>query len=363
MADGALATQVADVGGDTRPYLRRPVVLAPIFLAFPLITLPIAALTLTERESAAALFTDVFVWALGITHFVVTFAVYLSSKNLAHFKSTPTNRLVYFGVPAVIFLYFSTIWMVDRTAHPNVEIVRKAVSAIVRVATFLHLGRQSFGVLQMMKGQSGLKFDPQMRKLEQTFFFLMPLLQAETTFLGEDRFARDHWLVWATLAFAFVLFVAIIRLGLRAQGDGPRRIPIAYFCVQTCAAVASIIDMRLYLAANATHYAEYHLLMYPRMMRQELGSSLVDRAMRSLRSSPYVLYGVVLVASTVVSAFVRNWGGLATLIDAGPKPFGFFFHLLDGIFLFHFFVEAFIWKFGNPYYGAALKGLYGGAKR
>jgi hypothetical protein len=302
-------------------------------------------------------------WALGITHFIITVAVYLSSKNLAHFESTATNRLLYFGVPALIFLYFSSVWMVDPTTHPNVEILRKTVSVIVRLATFVHLGRQSFGVLQMMKGQSGLKFDPRMRKLEQTFFFVTPLLQAETMYLGEGRFAKGSWLVWATCAFATFLFLSILRLGLQAQGDGPRRVPLGYFCVQTCAAITSTFDMRLYLAADATHYTEYHLLMYPRVMRQELGSSRVDRAMALLRRSPYLFYGVLLAMSAFTTAFFRDWGGLTTFIDARPKPFGFFFHMLDGVLLFHFFVEAFIWKFGNPYYGAALKGLYAGAKR
>ena len=36
--------------------------------------------------------------------------------------------------------------------------------------------------------------------------------------------------------------------------------------------------------------------------------------------------------------------------------------MMNGIFLFHFFVEAFVWKFGDPYYRGALGGLYAGAK-
>jgi hypothetical protein len=77
VADGALAAKTIEraAAPDPRPYLRRPAVLAPIFLAFPLITLPLAVLTLTGPSTASRVFGGVFLWTLGLTHFLITFAV------------------------------------------------------------------------------------------------------------------------------------------------------------------------------------------------------------------------------------------------------------------------------------------------
>lgn len=347
---------------DPRPYLQRPSVLVPIFAAYPLITLPLAYLTLFEQGATWRFFSNVYLWGLGLSHFVITFAIYLSSKNLRYFASSPGKRVVYFGIPGLIFLYYGTIWLVDPVAHPTASTAIMVSSIVFNVATWVHLGRQSFGVLQMMKGQSGIKFDPRMRRLEQIFFFAMPVLQAQTMYWGGGKLVKDNPLVWITIAFAAVVFVTIVVLGLRSQGPKRRFVPLAYLAVQTAAVSTSLLDMRLYLAANATHYTEYHLLMYPRVMRSELGTSRVDRVMAFLRRSPFVFYGVLLAVTGVVTGFLKDWSGFATVIDAGPKPFGVFFHMMNGIFLFHFFVEAFIWKFGDPYYRSALGGLYAGAK-
>ena len=37
--------------------------------------------------------------------------------------------------------------------------------------------------------------------------------------------------------------------------------------------------------------------------------------------------------------------------------------LFDGLFVFHYFIEAFIWKFSEPYYRQTLGPLYFGSSR
>src|SRR5688572_28651800 len=111
MADGTLAstTEIAPAL-DPRPYLQRPRVVGPILLAFPLVTLPLVAVTLLASSPAVQTTAIVFSWLFGITHFVITFSLYLNSKNLEHFASTNENKAIYFGVPALVFMYFGTIW-------------------------------------------------------------------------------------------------------------------------------------------------------------------------------------------------------------------------------------------------------------
>lgn len=351
-----------------RPYLAQPKVLLPILAAFPLIALPLAYVTLYPPTPGFKWFATAYLWGLGISHFLITFALYLNSKNLRYFASTALNKVVYFGVPALIFLYFGGVSLVDQKAHPDVTVVIRSVAIVVTLATYTHLGRQSFGVLQMLKGQSGLVFDKQMRKLEMSFFFVTPMLQAETTFLNGGRF-HGTWLVWATVAFAAVLLCRIVVYAFRAQpsptlqaAGGSRAkkmlVPLFYFFMQTGAACLSTMDMRLYLAGDAVHYTEYHALMYPRVVHSELGDTWIDRFMGWLRKPPFLFYGVLLTGSAIAVAFFGDHFGFRKLVEDGPRPFGFFFNMLNGIFIFHFFVEAFIWKFSNPYFRNSLGGLY-----
>jgi hypothetical protein len=165
------------------------------------------------------------------------------------------------------------------------------------------------------------------------------------------------------------LLANIVRFAFRAQpspalaasGASPmkkRLVPLAYFFMQTGAASLSTADMRLYLASDATHYTEYHALMYPRVAHSKLGDSWIDRFMGWLRKPPFLFYGVLLTGSAIAVAFFGDHFGFRKLVEDGPRPFGFFFNMLNGIFIFHFFVEAFIWKFSNPYYRSALSPLY-----
>jgi hypothetical protein len=43
-----------------------------------------------------------------------------------------------------------------------------------------------------------------------------------------------------------------------------------------------------------------------------------------------------------------------------PAPYRVLLALFDGLFVFHYFVEALIWKFGNPFYRSTLGPMYFG---
>src|SRR5262245_54619240 len=73
---------------------RWPVAL--ILAAFPALALPMAAAVVL---SANNLLLWVYIWLFGMTHFVITFALYARSENLRYFASTRGNRVVFFLVP------------------------------------------------------------------------------------------------------------------------------------------------------------------------------------------------------------------------------------------------------------------------
>jgi hypothetical protein len=120
--------------------------------------------------------------------------------------------------------------------------------------------------------------------------------------------------------------------------------PLSYVLLQTACAAAAIYRTRLYLVALTMHYVEYHLLMSPRIF-SKVGA-------RGIRSSVVAFY-VALIA-LVIAFEARTHVAL-------PSNLAPLVHVFDGIFVVHYFVEAFVWKFTNPFYRERLVPLYVGS--
>ncbi len=88
--------------------------------------------------------------------------------------------------------------------------------------------------------------------------------------------------------------------------------------------------------------------------------SRADRVRAGLARLPVLFYaGLIALAWGV-------WLGQRTALyadpGASPLPVRLLLHSIDGIFLFHFYVEAFLWKFSKPHYRETLAPLYFGAR-
>jgi predicted membrane-bound spermidine synthase len=124
--------------------------------------------------------------------------------------------------------------------------------------------------------------------------------------------------------------------------------------MQAVCAAAAVYETRLYLVALTLHYVEYHVIMVPRWFHAPLRPARrIDRLAGWLRGRALVFYGLLI--AVVVVFELRN----RVSADVGPST-AFFVHIFDGIFVLHYFIEAFVWKFGNPHYRAALAPLYFG---
>jgi hypothetical protein len=53
---------------------------------------------------------------------------------------------------------------------------------------------------------------------------------------------------------------------------------------------------------------------------------------------------------------------LAVTAQSSSRPYPALIALCDGLFVFHYFIEAFIWKFSDPYYRQTLGPLYFGQR-
>lgn len=355
---------------------------AVILAGFPALAIPTAAAVLLNANN---LLLWVYMWLFGMTHFVITLALYARSGNLKYFASSRANVLVFFLVPVLLFVGFDFYHALRVGAvFPLVGVL---VLGAVRLADFNHFNRQSFGVLQLFKARTGTKPEPRAKRIENYYFLSLagllfssfasggtcPLVQPNGP-LTIAPVAESFFPALIPLAVAQVAFVgfAVVAAGLfvvvmvnlrKAIGDrNGFGAAVTYVIVQTIAVLMAAAYFPLYLAALAVHYVEYHVLMAPRCFRAQLDpSSRLDRAYGSVRAQPILFYSIIItVAGLVTLCASVGMGAMGLSPGAADQPFGYLalIAVFDGLFVFHYFVEMFVWRFGDPHFRKELSGLY-----
>lgn len=359
---------------------RWPVV--SILAAFPLLTLPVAALVAHEPTSALVW---TYVWLFGMTHFVVTFAVYLRADNRRYFASTPANRVVFIAVPLVLFVGFDLYHALRLGAQWPV--FGLLLLAAVRFADYNHFNRQSFGVIQLFKARAGARSDPRHKKLENWYFGALTALMFVTFAAGGVcplvlpdgpltvvavsgplfppilTVAATQWAFAAVAAVATVLFaIATVNLWRATRARGGFGTVFAYLLVQTLSGLLAAAYFPLYLATSAVHYIEYHILMAPRCFRSPIDPACrIDRAFGAVRARPVLFYLVVIAVAGLVTLSARaGMGMMGRDPSSAGEPFRYLalIAVFDGLFMFHYFVEMFIWRFSDPHFRKEMAGLY-----
>jgi hypothetical protein len=346
-------------------YLEQPRIFGTIVGSFFVVFLPLAYLTLVPND---------FHWlphvlllqavVLGVSHFFITLALYGNRDNLRYFGRSVGSALLYFGVPFCCFALFAAI-----AAH---GIAQRPFFALyffptIRILDFLHVGRQSFGVAQLLK-RSVAGLPRRLRTLENVMFVGLAFLEWQTALTGGRFDARAATAVLPVGAVGCMLVVIVseyLKHGDKAGNVGSIGRPLAYVLLQAVCAGAAIYRTRLYLVALTMHYVEYHLLMSPRIFSARTGERASAgehgaagpsaSGMRVIRVRVVAFY--VALLALVIAFEARNH--VSVPVSLAPVV-----HLFDGIFVVHYFVEAFVWKFTNPYFREQLLPLYvGGAER
>src|SRR5690349_2051230 len=99
-------------------YLRRPQ-LGLIFLAFFAVTLPLSVMVVSPgvEPLVKRWVMTWYLFLLGSTHFVITWALYLNSANLRHFRSSFGAKIVYFVAPVAIMSAFFAMGVLEWPAE------------------------------------------------------------------------------------------------------------------------------------------------------------------------------------------------------------------------------------------------------
>src|SRR6185369_2326430 len=170
-----------------------------------------------------------YFWSFGLSHFVLTFTVYLQRENLTFFAKGWTNRVVYFAVPLLIFAGFDLYGALGvAAARPAFDV---GLRLAIRFADFLHFGRQTFGVLQLFKTSWQGTFSPWLRRAENLLLWSTALLMLETFAYG-GTFTAEPWIVRATIVACVALLVPVIigyvQAARRAPDPRSVYVPAAY---------------------------------------------------------------------------------------------------------------------------------------
>jgi hypothetical protein len=339
------------------PYLQRGPVRALIFGSFFLLTLPVAAFIGAhpgDKNASVMAPVQVYFVALGVTHFVLTFAVYLSAENRAHFVSSPLNVLAFWVLPLVPFLVLAA-WF-GFALNERFIAATAVIGIVIRTLDFQHVARQSFGVLQLMKGRDRSALPSWAPRLENAHFLALTALLV-WTFVNASKLPLDSPVTFAGVVVSAGLFVSMVAMYARAmiRTPGSRRtlaLGLLYACMQTLGLVLAMYKLAFYAAALAIHYVEYHLVMGRRVLKVPAGAS--DNLLALVQRRPLVLYAGVLVLSAA-------WFGIGRLqqgFDDGPIAQRTLVHLFDGLFVFHYVIEMSIWKLSVPYFRKSVGPLF-----
>ena len=342
--------------------------ITPIFLAFAVLALPLAFAELSTIIPPAVsrpLFVA-YVVLLGNTHFAITWALYLNSENLQHFASTRVRKVIYFMMPLSIMALFFAIGILGLPSSGTRVALGFALGTAA--ADYFHVIRQSFGVLQMFKRRAEAAFPAYLAKVDNYYFLSLFVLQLITFLNGVDnnfdgRFDPTSRSTQVMVGIATLQFARIVNGFVKAwrKPDSNKEELVAafgYLLLQSASALLVVYRTRLYIASLAMHYVEYHVLMAPRCFKSDLDlSTRVDRAAAAFRRHKSVFYAaLVFIAASVSAGPLLNMAGASVTSDSG---FGWLLvNLFNGIFVAHYFVEAFLWKFRNPFYRKTLAPLY-----
>jgi hypothetical protein len=331
------------------PYYQRPLAIGLTFGAVLVIALPLVWARMSPNDSGVLPYLILAEGVgLGTTHFFLTLAIYLQPSQLEYANSSWGRRLIYFALPALILLTFAFLeaWPL-RTAAP---VAATYFYLAVRFADFFHVGRQHVGVLQIWKTPLKGSLPSWTRHAENALFVGLAVLQLQTYAFGgffpSDRMSA--WLPALLLGGLFLMIVVQYLVPLSARETRKAGVlALGYLCAQALCAALAVYATWLYLTVLALHYLEYHLLMAPRCFGETAGPRT---GVLGFFRRGAVFYALMLV---VVALFEAR-----TFVVTESLALRYVVHIFDGIFVLHYVLDAFLWKFGNPYYRAQLYPLY-----
>ncbi len=281
-------------------------------------------------------------------HFGSTWFIYADKKNRAYFSE---HALVYFVIPALIF---ALVFLIGY-AHFALLLV------LISVVSLYHVSRQSIGILAIYRGKNGERnaFD---RKVEEMTIFAWSLFFAGYGALHIPHFMQFVVILPLAKLGVAVLFgcalVGTLLIVIAAFRRERNSLPKSTFLLVSCLTYlpyiyATPLMERVQnfeiagLIALVPHYMQYMGLVW-----------LVDvnkykEGTEYAHDNPFLAW---VVANKVrIFALIMLYGAAMGFIYYGVPAtlplLGVIGPLVvSALMMIHFYIDAFIWRFGNPFY-------------
>lgn len=298
-----------------------------------------------------ALLITAVVWVLfAQTHFGSTWFVYLDKKNRAYFKERAWK---YYGIPAFIFAAVLAIGYASQVL----------LVVLISIASLYHVTKQSAGILNLYRVRNK-EFELAVRKAETGAMFAWSLFFGGYGGLSLPDFRHIFGAflplakvgVWATFAAACVFSLVILnQYRKRAMNSLPKTLfllnSVLLYSPYLYAAVilVDIYQMEIAtLTALITHYMQYMGLVWLINRNKYQGQTEYAHQNPFLHTltKKYAYIIAAILGYALIMALFR-WGVPVTVHNT------FLTRMLPNVVLaltaIHFYLDAFIWRFRNPF--------------
>lgn len=318
-------------------YLIQMAIAAFLFLTLPLIILKAFS---GQEYFFPIVIEGAYFTLFGMSHFLLTYTIYLSKNNRNYFDYSLLNKWIYYYAPFFIFLFALFYYGLNLEKFLP-EKIALIVLFMIRFANFYHVSRQSYGVLQLIKNQQGFTLHGNVRKIENATFIFLAIAQSTTSTLNH---LTSNFILKLLMLVLVILYLNLIRIYLldKTKLRSKNLSAIVYLSIQFLCGLLVVKNFVFYPLILAVHYLEYHLLFYPRLKR-----TLVQQNFLS-KTSLFKIYFFLILLSAILVFLTKGINPL--FFSKSTQKVSNSMHLFDGIFLIHFFLDAFIWRSKNSHW-------------
>ena len=167
--------------------------------AFAFVTLPMAVLVMFRPVMGVVW---LYLWLFGMTHFVLTFTIYLQSKNLRHFTKSWKNIAIFCVAPVAVFAFFDVYQALQVALL--LPLVHMAFRSLVRMVDFFHWRGRASACCSCSRRSLVAAIRRGSIRTENRFFLVLTALLGCTFFEGVRSLANDmpvEQMAWQGVVF------------------------------------------------------------------------------------------------------------------------------------------------------------------
>jgi hypothetical protein len=323
-----------------------------LFFFFFSLIIGFAVFALTQ----STLFSSSIVFALLITssfgagpfHQGPTWFMYFDKKNRAYYLSSLKKRIIFFAAPTMLLL-LSVFGMF---------VCKPVVTGIWLIWSIQHLVQQNVGILLLYHNHGG--HEAIVARQKEVLSLQVPAALFTLCFVRRVLMTGHSSIIFDTLVGVFAVWSLLITVNyfidLRKQVQDGKSLNVPAFAFWSFS-VLCLMPMgfigrdftEAFLIPVTWHWFQYIGLNW-RLLRKKYGGNENELANLPI-AKPVFLFFMTCFCLVVINIFLAICSRSPTISDQWKD---LFIGLLIGFATIHYFLDAFIWRFREPYQREAI---------